>query len=194
MKILQLNCSPHKDGNIAELLNCMGTAAVSNGAEVDTLHIDSLRISFCRGCDSCANTRECIINDDMQNVYKKIREAQAIVIGTPVYYYGMAAQAKMVIDRCIALQPSLKAKFGIIVATAGSMGISDTIKDIMMFYATKGIILYDVLGTYIPVEASGAAMKAASNIGNGLAQMLKEYADTLPAMPVNHITFGTHTK
>ncbi len=69
----------------------------------------------------------------MQELYDKIMEADGIVIGTPVYYYDMTAQCKMIIDRTIAIAPINGNKVGGIVTVAGSLGLSEVVKNQNVF-------------------------------------------------------------
>jgi multimeric flavodoxin WrbA len=83
----------------------VAAGARAAGAEVDTVTIQGLDIQPCTACEACKGTEEgdCIIQDDMQSLYPKVRQADVIVIATPVYWFTMSAQAKVFIDRFYAL-------------------------------------------------------------------------------------------
>jgi multimeric flavodoxin WrbA len=80
-------------------------------------------IDFCTHCDYCLKNRECVIQDDMQELYVHLAEANAILLATPVYNGGVSAQMKTVMDRTRAAVASdknfFKGKFGAGIAVGG---------------------------------------------------------------------------
>ena len=103
MKILGIAGSPRRGGNTNRLLAEVMRGAADKDAAVRTVFLDNLDISACRHCDACFAAGECIINDDMQMVYRELAEADAIVLASPIHFMGVTAQAKAMIDRCQAL-------------------------------------------------------------------------------------------
>ena len=103
MKVLGIAASPRRGGNTDLLLEQALAGARSAGAETETIEISSLDISPCRHCDGCLKEGKCVIDDDMQSVYPKLREADRIIIASPMFFMGLTAQAKALIDRCQAL-------------------------------------------------------------------------------------------
>jgi multimeric flavodoxin WrbA len=75
------------------------------GAKVDTYFLHEMDIKPCDACAVCHKdiNAECIINDDMQKLYPKLRQADAIVITSPIYWFTVSAQTKLFMDRCYAL-------------------------------------------------------------------------------------------
>src|SRR3972149_2049219 len=57
----------------------------------------------CQNCDGCLHTGVCIIDDDMQAIHYKLKEADRLVLAAPVFFLGLPAQAKAMVDRCQAL-------------------------------------------------------------------------------------------
>jgi multimeric flavodoxin WrbA len=100
-KILAIVGSPRKDGNTDILVQKVAEGAVSKGAKVNTLHLGELNIRECDGCHACWKGKHCSKNDDMLAIYDKIIESDAIVFGTPVYWYGPTALMKALIDRLV---------------------------------------------------------------------------------------------
>jgi multimeric flavodoxin WrbA len=103
MELLILQASPHKTGNTATMMESF-TNVLTRTADVRIHRFDlnDLRISPCRGCFSCSGGR-CVIDDDMQTIYPKFETADVIVFATPVFWWHMAAQMKLLIDRMTAL-------------------------------------------------------------------------------------------
>jgi multimeric flavodoxin WrbA len=106
-KVIVLLGSPRKKGNSAILADQIARGAKSVGARVETLFIHGMKIAPCKSCYACQkpNSKGCSIKDDMQKVYKKLREADAWVIASPVYWFTVSAQTKLWMDRCFALLP-----------------------------------------------------------------------------------------
>jgi len=115
---------------------------------LDTLQftVRGRQISPCRHCDYCLKNKECIIKDDMYQLYSLIREAQGFVIATPVYNGGMSAQTKIVIDRTratLAADPkALRMKPGMAIAIGGDRmgGQEQALQQIHTFYILNGMI------------------------------------------------------
>jgi multimeric flavodoxin WrbA len=115
---------------------------------LDTLQftVRGRQISPCRHCDYCLKNKECIIKDDMYQLYSLIREAQGFVIATPVYNGSMSAQTKIIIDRTratLAADPkALRMKPGMAIAVGGDrMGGQElAVQQIHTFYILNGMI------------------------------------------------------
>lgn len=97
--------SPRLGGNTDLLLDAALRGAGSQGAEVevDKVIVDRLNISPCREYYGCLNDGQCVIGDDMQALYPGLVQAECVVVASPVFFYGVTAQLKAVIDRCQAL-------------------------------------------------------------------------------------------
>lgn len=103
-------------------------------------------IRFCRHCDYCLENKECIIKDDMYELYRLLKEARGIIIATPIYNGGISAQTKAVMDRCRALVAAdydfFKHKAGTAIAVGGDRigGQELALQQIITFYILNGII------------------------------------------------------
>jgi multimeric flavodoxin WrbA len=104
-QVLVILGSPRKKGNSATLADRISRGAKSAGAEVETVFLQGLKISPCRGCNTCQkpDSKGCANQDDMQKIYPKLINADAWVIASPVYWFTMSAQTKIFMDRCYAL-------------------------------------------------------------------------------------------
>ena len=103
MRVLGIAGSPRQGGNTDCLLAEVMRGAASRGAEIKTLRICQMNIAPCRHCDGCLAAGECTIEDDMQSIYKELAAADRIVLASPLYFMGVTAQLKAMIDRCQAL-------------------------------------------------------------------------------------------
>ena len=103
LKLLAIAGSPRRGGNTDTLLQEVIAGAEGGGAEVKRILISELSIAPCRHCDGCLEAGCCVIDDDMQWIYTDLRAADRLVIASPIFFMGLTAQAKAVIDRCQAL-------------------------------------------------------------------------------------------
>jgi multimeric flavodoxin WrbA len=103
-KVLVAMGSPRKKGNSATLAKQVAAGAEAAGAEVESFYLHSLDIQPCTACDACREdtARDCVIEDDMQALYQKLRRADALVIASPVYWFTVSAQTKTFMDRWYA--------------------------------------------------------------------------------------------
>ncbi len=97
--LLALAPSPRRGGNSDLLLNQFTRAAEEAGWQVEILRINDLKIKPCQACDACAKDGRCIVQDDMQDVYPKMVESNALVVASPITFGSMNAQLKTFIDR-----------------------------------------------------------------------------------------------
>lgn len=103
MKVLGLFGSPRRGGNTEILLEEALKGAEEKGAEIERLHVTDLKITPCTECHGCDATGDCVILDEMQKIYPKLLEADIIILASPVFFYGVTAWAKILIDRSQAL-------------------------------------------------------------------------------------------
>lgn len=99
MKVLGLFGSPRKGGNTELLLEQALQGAESEGAEVERVYLTDYTITPCKECHGCDQTGHCVILDDMQKIYPKLLEADIIILASPIFFYGVTAWAKALIDR-----------------------------------------------------------------------------------------------
>jgi multimeric flavodoxin WrbA len=103
MKVIGLSGSPRLGGNTEQLLYEVLRGARSCGADTRMIEIADMDIAGCTHCDYCRRTGECKINDDMDKVYDALREADRIVVASPLHFMSVTAQLKAAIDRCQCL-------------------------------------------------------------------------------------------
>ena len=103
MKVLGIYGSPRKGGNSDQLLDKALEGARSAGAETSTVYARDLKMVGCLECGGCNHTGECVVEDDMQAIYPLLEEAEVIFLASPIFFYGVTAQVKALIDRTQAL-------------------------------------------------------------------------------------------
>ena len=100
MNILILSGSPRRGGN-TELLVDAFVKGASQKHHVEVVSVHDYKVNPCMGCNACFKNENnaCIQKDDMSLIYEKMAVADMLVIASPVYFYGLSAQLKAVIDR-----------------------------------------------------------------------------------------------
>ena len=100
MKVLGINASPRKKANTQTLMETMLSGAQEKGAETRLVNLRELKINGCLGCEGCKkHLGKCVQKDDLTPLLQKMTTYDAIVLGTPVYWYHVTAQFKMLVDR-----------------------------------------------------------------------------------------------
>ena len=102
MNIIGFIASPRKEGNTAWVINKILEGAKERGAETQSWYFSDLDIKPCKGCLGCVQSDRCVITDDMRKIYDALEQADALVLGSPVYMGQMSAQAKIFTDRLFA--------------------------------------------------------------------------------------------
>jgi multimeric flavodoxin WrbA len=165
--ILIIKGSPREKGNSSLLAERAAEGAQAAGADVETFSLHRLDIRPCDACDTCKDTGVCVLKDDMQILYPKLRDAEAIVIASPIYWFTMSAQTKLFIDRWYALEGSqgneLKGKtFGIILTYGDTDPYSSG--------AINAIRSFQDMFRYIGADIAGMVYGTASDEGDVLKQ------------------------
>lgn len=143
--ILGISGSPRKMAT-EHILGVALSMLEERGYETQLFTMRGKSISPCRHCDYCLKNKECIVKDDMYQLYPLIREAEGYVLATPVYNGSMSAQMKIAIDRTratLAADPrSLRRKPGMAIAVGGDrMGGQElAVQQIHAFYVLNGMI------------------------------------------------------
>jgi multimeric flavodoxin WrbA len=99
MKVLGIFGSPRKGGNTELLLEELLKGAEKEGALVERLYLSDFTITPCKECHGCDHTGSCVIMDDMEKIYPKLLEADVVILASPIFFYGVTAWAKALIDR-----------------------------------------------------------------------------------------------
>ena len=102
MKVIAFNGSPRKGGNTEMLLNEAVRGVRETGTEVTLYTLNELNLRPCQNCGSCDTTGRCVVKDDMQAIHRDIRVADRIILASPIFFFGLSAQTKIMVDRCQA--------------------------------------------------------------------------------------------
>ena len=118
MNILVLNGSPRK-GNTVTAIHAFASGAKAKN-EVEIVDTYQLNVGPCLGCGACECHKGCIAKDDSNRIVDKLVAADMIVFATPVYWWGITAQMKMVLDKCYCKGLQLKNKKVGVIVVGGS--------------------------------------------------------------------------
>ena len=103
MKVLGIYGSPRKRGNSQAVLDKVLEGAATAGATIERIQVRDLNMSGCQECGACEKEGHCVVQDDMQTVYPKFDEADVIILASPIFFYGLSAQLKALVDRAQAM-------------------------------------------------------------------------------------------
>lgn len=151
MNIVVLSGSMRKGGNTDILVNAFVKGAEKNN-NIEVMSVADLKVNPCIGCNSCFEREDnsCFQKDDMNIVYKKLSKADMIVIASPVYFYGISAELKAIVDRLhTPLRNTFKVKklALLLVAAATIPTVFDSIK-----------IQYKLISDFFKLEDAGKVM------------------------------------
>ena len=102
-RILAFMGSPRFGGNIDTFLKEMVASAEVHGAQVEKINLYGIDMTPCLECGGCDETGVCILNDHMRPLYKKIEEADAIVVASPIFFYNISSGTQALVERSQAL-------------------------------------------------------------------------------------------
>ncbi len=95
--------SPRKNGNTDLMMDAFIEGATQVGGNIRRIYVRDLRIAGCLGCGHCDREGFCIQQDDMAEVYPLLESSYRIVVASPIYFYGITGQLKLLVDRTQAL-------------------------------------------------------------------------------------------
>lgn len=125
MNILILNGSPRPNGNTSAMVEAFSEGAKEKGHTVHIVPVCQKKIAGCLACEYChqkdsGHERQCIQQDDMQEVYPLLDEADMIVLASPIYYHGFTGQLQCAINRIYALDKPKNLKKAALIMSSGS--------------------------------------------------------------------------
>lgn len=182
MHIVAFLGSPRKDGNTDILLKRTLEPIREAGHEITLFNLNAKNIKPCQNCGSCTETGACIMKDDMTDVSEAIRQADRIILASPIFFFGVSAQAKAMIDRCQSfwcekylLKKTIPAgprgRKGLLVLVGGMKkeeGIHCAGTTARAFFRTISVPEHDVL-SFMGVDAKGEILKHPTAMQDALA-------------------------
>lgn len=126
-KIVIFNGSPRKDGNTVTLLDIIARGARDNGADVKFYTLFKMKFMACQSCFYCRVNDDCAVKDGLREALQHVKDADAVVVGSPIYMMQMSGPVKNMYDRFFPLTDAeYKPRFGIKkMVTVYSQGFHD---------------------------------------------------------------------
>jgi multimeric flavodoxin WrbA len=175
MKVIALFGSPREGGNTELLLMEAVKGIEESGFKTHIFNLNQMNIMPCQNCGGCEETGACVYEDDMSLIYEAIRTADRIVLASPIFFFSVSAQAKIMIDRCQSFwcekyllkktipEGTFKRK-GLLLLVGGmkekigASGIECAGKVAKAFFRTISVPEHKTLG-YTGVDAKGEILK-----------------------------------
>jgi multimeric flavodoxin WrbA len=179
MKIIAFLGSPRKDGNSALLLRETMRGIAESGLKVQFFNLNEMNISPCQSCGGCEDTGVCVFHDDMMQIHASIREANRIILASPIYFFGVSAQTKIMIDRCQCfwcekyllkrpIPEGIYGRKGLLLLVGGQkkeIGIQCAEATAKAFFRTVSVPEHETLG-YLSVDAQGTIVNHPTALGD----------------------------
>ena len=181
MKVLIINGSPHPRGCTAQALQEVDTILQQEGIETETIEIGSRDIRGCIGCGSCRKSGKCVFEDIVNEVADKFKEADGLLVGSPVYYATASGTLLSLLDRLFYSTSFDKTmKVGAAVVSSRRAGSNTALDDIAKYFTISGMPLVsssywnEVHGfTAEDVEKDKEGLQIMRNLGRNMAFLLK---------------------
>ena len=123
MNVIAFNGSPDRDGVVARGISIMKGELEKEGISVEVVHVGDKNIHGCIACQKCKTLGHCAIGGDPVNeCFEKLKTADGVILGTPVYYGGIAGTFKCFLDRLFFPGPDMRYKVGATVVSLRRSG------------------------------------------------------------------------
>lgn len=169
MNVIVFHGSPRVKGNTEILLRECVRAVEEEGHVVTFFRPAAMELSPCANCGGCDKTGVCVIKDGMSEVYEAIRKGDRFIVGSPVFFFGLTAQLKALIDRCQAIwcekyllnrpiEAGPQGRKGLLITVGGmerEVGFTCCNATATAFFRTIGVPGHEHL-SYRKVDAAGA--------------------------------------
>lgn len=169
MKVLLINGSPRAKGNTAHALSVMAEVFAAEGIEAEIIQVGHLNLRGCVACGSCFKTGKCVVDDIVNEVAEKFKDADGLVMGSPVYYASANGTLISFLDRLFySAGFDKRMKVGASVAVARRGGCSATFDLLNKYFTISGM---PVASSTYWNSVHGAKPGDAAEDGEGLATM-----------------------
>lgn len=140
MKVLIVNGSPHRDGNVSLAIGELKKVFAEEGVEVENVEIGIKRVSGCLGCYTCAKLGKCVVDDIVNDAAEKFKNADGLIVASPVYYASPNGTLVSFLDRLFfSAKFDKRMKVGASVAVARRGGCSATFDVLNKYFTISGM-------------------------------------------------------
>jgi len=199
VNVIAFNGSPHNDGVVASGISVMKGELEKEGISVEIVHVGGNSIHGCVDCRKCRELGHCSIDGDIVNgCFDKLKKADGVILGSPVYYGGIAGTFKCFLDRLFFPGPDLRYKVGATVVSLRRTGGISTFHQLNNYFNLAQIIItpgvyWDVIHGNSPEELAedGEGLQIMEIQGRNMAWLLKTLAagkkEITPPPPVQRV-------
>ena len=185
MKVIAINGSARKDGNTGIILNKVLSELKKEGIETELIQLGGVEISPCKACWACGGKGNCVHrNDCFSEIFEKMKKADGILLGSPVYSANVSANMQALLERSAVvadMNPGLFThKVGAAVAAvrrAGGIQAVDTMNHFFLNHEmfVAGSVYWNMVYGQMPgdVEADAEGISNMQNLGRNMAFLLK---------------------
>ena len=169
MKVLIVNGSPHRDGNVSVAIAELKKVFADEGIEVENVEIGIKRVSGCLGCYTCGKLGKCVVDDIVNEAAEKFKAADGLIVASPVYYASPNGTLISFLDRLFfSAKFDKRMKVGASVAVARRGGCSATFDVLNKYFTISGM---PVASSQYWNSVHGAAPGQAAEDEEGLQTM-----------------------
>lgn len=186
MKVLGINGSPHAKGNTWLALDTVAETLAEQGIGMEIVHVGNAPVRGCLACGACARNRDgrCVQNDIVNDLLPRMREADALVLGSPVYYAGIAGTMKSFCDRAFYVAGAnggwFAGKVGASVVAMRRAGGSAAFAGLNYYLGISHMVVpgssyWNLLHGRTPLEGEGdgEGLQTMRNLARSIAWLLK---------------------
>lgn len=185
MKVLAINSSARKDGNTAILINRVFEELNKEGIETEMIQLAGQVIEPCKACWACGGQQNCVHRkDNFRDIFDKMKEADGILLGSPVYSANISANMQALLERAAVvcdMNPGLLAhKVGAAVVAARRGGAMNAVDAMNHFFLNHemfvvGSTYWNMAYGQLPgdVEKDAEGLSNMENLGKNMAYLLK---------------------
>lgn len=145
MKVLLISGSPKANGNTAQLLQECAKVIQEAGVEAEIVSFAGMKIEACIACMKCAKTGECGLDDGLNEIIGKVKQAEGLIVGTPVYFGTARGDVMCALQRIGYVSRNngdfLTGKVGGPIAVARRGGQTLTLQEMLMFFLINDMIV-----------------------------------------------------
>ena len=186
MNVVAFHGSPRAGGNTDVLLNEVLKAVDPSIHNILLFRLNQMDIKPCQNCGGCDETGRCVIQDAMGEIYDAIRKADRIILASPIFFFSLSSQTKIMIDRCQAfwcekyllkrsLNPGPHGRKGLLLLVGGmksDVGVKCGDATAKAFFRSISIPEHETL-SFLSVDAKGAINNHPSAMKQGFEAGLR---------------------
>ena len=197
MKVVAINGSPKKEGNTYQALKIIGSKLEENGIEFEIIHVGNKSVRGCLACGKCSEmlNEKCSITSDPLNEWvQSMKNADGIILGSPVHYAGIAGTMKCFLDRAFYISSTngglFRNKIAAAIVAVRRTGGSVTFDNLNHYLTYSEMILatsnyWNIIHGRTPgeIEKDDEGVQIMEVLGNNMAWLLKMRDQTKETLP-----------